>query len=293
LPYTYTLTTTLPASAHEIYEAWLDSLAHSEMTGAEASTSEDIDAEVSAWDGYITGRNLELVRAERIVQTWRTTQFGDEHEDSIITLTLESAEGGTLLTLVHSNVPDDQTGYEQGGWQEYYFDPMHEYFSKRERRAAEEHREPSRPAAPAEPAAPRPRRPRKAAAKKAEPAPPPPEVAMPEPEVPPAKIATGKKAAGTKKAAGKKAAAPKKAAGTKKAAATKKAVGAKKAASAKKAAGTKKAAGSKKAAGKKAASKKAAGAKKSKRAAAPKAAAKRAKKTKKTAPKAASGKRRR
>ena len=51
--------------------------------------------------------------------------------DSIITVTLQEVEGGTLLTLVHSNVPDEQTSYEQGGWQEHYFEPMKEYFADR------------------------------------------------------------------------------------------------------------------------------------------------------------------
>lgn len=131
VPYAFTLTTTIPASAQEIYDAWLDSLTHSEMTRGEASMSDEVDAEVSAWDRYITGRNLELVPGERIVQSWRTTQFTDEHEDSIITVTLQEVEGGTLLTLVHSNVPDEQTSYEQGGWQEHYFEPMKEYFADR------------------------------------------------------------------------------------------------------------------------------------------------------------------
>ena len=133
VPYAFTLTAAVPASAQEIYDAWLDSLAHSEMTGGKASMSDEVDAEVSAWDGYISGRNLELIPGERIVQSWRTTQFTDEHEDSIITLTFEEAEDGTLITLVHSNVPDEQTSYELGGWQEYYFRPMKEYFARRER----------------------------------------------------------------------------------------------------------------------------------------------------------------
>src|SRR6516162_8766005 len=97
MPYAFTLTTTIPASAQDIYDAWLNSLAHSEMTGGQASMSDEIDAEVSAWDGYITGRNLELVPGERIVQSWRTTQFTDEHEDSIITMTLEGVEDGQCL----------------------------------------------------------------------------------------------------------------------------------------------------------------------------------------------------
>ena len=131
MPYTYTLTATLPASAAEIYQAWLDSQAHSEMTGGEARQSDQVGAAVSAWDDYITGRNLELVPGERIVQSWRTTQFTDEHEDSVIVITLDEVEDGTLLTLVHRNVPEEQTGYERGGWQEHYFEPMKKYFAKR------------------------------------------------------------------------------------------------------------------------------------------------------------------
>jgi Activator of Hsp90 ATPase homolog 1-like protein len=68
---------------------------------------------------------------ERIVQSWRTADFSDEHEDSIITLTLEAVEGGTLLTLAHTNVPDGQTSYELGGWEEHYFEPMTQYFADR------------------------------------------------------------------------------------------------------------------------------------------------------------------
>ena len=131
MPYTFTLTTTIPASARQIFDAWLDSLAHSEMTGSKANMSSEVGADVSAWGGYITGCNLELIPGERIVQSWRTAQFLEEHEDSIITVTLEDAENGTLLTLVHSNVPDDQMSYEQGGWEQHYFGPMKKYFADR------------------------------------------------------------------------------------------------------------------------------------------------------------------
>jgi uncharacterized protein YndB with AHSA1/START domain len=105
MPYSYTLSTVIPASPAEIYRAWLDSIAHSEMTGGEATMSDEVGADMSAWDGYITGRNLELVPGERIVQSWRTTEFDDELEDSIVTVLLQETEDGTLLRLEHSNVP--------------------------------------------------------------------------------------------------------------------------------------------------------------------------------------------
>ena len=66
-----------------------------------------------------------------VYQSWRTTQFTDEHEDSIVTVTLDETNDGTLLTFVHSDVPDGQTSYEQSGWQEHYFEPMKEYFASR------------------------------------------------------------------------------------------------------------------------------------------------------------------
>ena len=129
MQYDYRLTVIIPAAAREIYDAWLDSLAHSEMTGGRANMSAELGAEFSAWDGYITGRNLELVPGERIVQSWRTTKFPEDHEDSTITVTLEESDDGTLLTLWHSNVPEGHLGYEQGGWQKSYFEPMIAYFS--------------------------------------------------------------------------------------------------------------------------------------------------------------------
>jgi hypothetical protein len=99
------------------------------MTGAEARMSDKVGADFSAWDEYIRGRNLELVPGERIVQAWRTSKFTGENEDSIVTITLEEADDGTLFTLVHSNVPDEQRNYEEGGWESNYFAPMRAYFA--------------------------------------------------------------------------------------------------------------------------------------------------------------------
>ncbi len=133
MPYTYVLTATIPASAQKIYQTWLDSAGHSEMTGADANMSDKAGAQVSAWDGYISGRNLELIPGRRIVQSWRTSEFTDEHADSVITVLLEDVGDGALLTLEHKNVPDDQRSYQQGGWQSNYFEPMVAYFQRKQK----------------------------------------------------------------------------------------------------------------------------------------------------------------
>jgi uncharacterized protein YndB with AHSA1/START domain len=166
MPYSYTLTTVVPADPQDIFDAWLDSAGHSDMTGGKASMSPDIGAEVTAWDGYITGRNLELVPGERIVQSWRTTNFTGDHEDSIVTVTLERTEEGTLLTLEHSNVPDGQTSYEEGGWHTHYFQPMQEYFAKRQQAAPRRPRKAARKTSAAAKKRPAKRASKKAGAKK-------------------------------------------------------------------------------------------------------------------------------
>jgi uncharacterized protein YndB with AHSA1/START domain len=128
MSYDFTLTALIPATPQAIYDAWLDSSGHTRMTGGEAQMSAEAGGSFTAWDGYISGRNLELIPHTRIVQSWRTTRFTEQHPDSKITVTLASATGGTILTLTHSNVPDGQTSYEEGGWQTHYFEPMQKYF---------------------------------------------------------------------------------------------------------------------------------------------------------------------
>lgn len=130
MSYDFTLTTIIPATPQAVYDTWLDSRGHTAMTGSTAKTSAKVGAKVSAWGGYISGRNLALVPGKRIVQSWRTTKFTDAHADSTITVTLAPVKGGTRLTLRHANVPDGQTSYQKGGWQNSYFAQMQAYFAK-------------------------------------------------------------------------------------------------------------------------------------------------------------------
>jgi uncharacterized protein YndB with AHSA1/START domain len=129
MPYDFELTALLPATPQQVYDAWLSSEGHSTMTGGAATINPDVGGDFVAWDGYITGTTLELDPHRRIVQTWRTTSFTDEDEDSIIEVLLEPVGDETRITVRHSNVPSEHLGYEDGGWKKSYFDPMHSHFS--------------------------------------------------------------------------------------------------------------------------------------------------------------------
>ena len=129
MPFGFTLSDTIPATPQQVFEAWLDSDGHTAMTGSAATATPQEGGAFTAWDGYISGRNLVLEPGRRIVQSWRTTRFTAEDANSQIEVLLEPVAGGTRLTLHHTNVPDGHTGYQDGGWQDHYFEPMKKYFA--------------------------------------------------------------------------------------------------------------------------------------------------------------------
>ncbi|MEI6621431.1 MAG: SRPBCC domain-containing protein [Actinomycetes bacterium] len=116
------------AEPDALYQAWLDSAQHSAMTGAPAEISPVVGGEYSAWAGYITGRTIRLEPTRRIVQTWRAEEFDPDEQDSVIDVVFEPEDFGTRVTIRHTNVPTRLRGFEEGGWQENYFDPMKSYF---------------------------------------------------------------------------------------------------------------------------------------------------------------------
>lgn len=127
MPPAFEISAIFPASPEQLYTAWLDSAQHSAMTGGAAEVSDQPGAAFTAWDGYIHGRNLELEPGRRIVQAWRTTEFAPDEPDSRLEILFEPVEGGTRLTLRHTELPEHGMQYKQG-WVEAYFDPIKAYF---------------------------------------------------------------------------------------------------------------------------------------------------------------------
>ncbi len=115
------------ATPEQVYDAWLDSEGHSKMTGGAAEASAQVGGEFSAWDGYISGKNLELEPGKRILQSWRTQEFQESDADSELEITLKGVPEGTKLTLKHTKLPEHGMQYKDG-WGEHYFEPMKAYF---------------------------------------------------------------------------------------------------------------------------------------------------------------------
>ncbi len=119
----------LPVSVEQLYRAWLDSAAHSSFTGSPADIDPRVGGRFTAWDGYIEGVTLEMEPYRRILQAWRTSEFPEGSPDSRLEILLEDAgQSQTRLALLHSEIPDGQGLSYLQGWEDYYFQPMQEYF---------------------------------------------------------------------------------------------------------------------------------------------------------------------
>lgn len=127
----FELTCHLKVSPAQAYEAWLSSELHRDMTGGpRAQIDPRKGGAFTAWDGFISGVTMDLTPGSRILQRWRTTDFDEHQGDSRLEILFEADGEGTLLRLRHSEIPGDLAEDLKQGWQDFYFNPMKEYFGQ-------------------------------------------------------------------------------------------------------------------------------------------------------------------
>ncbi len=118
-------------SPDDVYDAFVNAKKHAAFTGAAATGSGRVGAKFTAWDGYISGVNRELVKGRKLVQDWQTTEWPDGAPPSTVEFSFTAAKGGTEIRMVHSNVPAEQADSYRQGWIDYYWEPLKAYFSER------------------------------------------------------------------------------------------------------------------------------------------------------------------
>jgi uncharacterized protein YndB with AHSA1/START domain len=120
----------VPATPAQVYDALVKPRIHEAFTGAPATGSARVGGRFTAWDGYISGVNRELVTGRRIVQDWGTTEWPDGAGPSRVEFSLRPVKGGTEIRMVHSKVPAEQADAYRQGWIDYYWTPLADYFAR-------------------------------------------------------------------------------------------------------------------------------------------------------------------
>ena len=117
----------IPAPPEDVYLALTKPETLRLWTGEIAEMSTEPGSEFSLWEESITGRNLEFEEGKKIVQQW---YFGEQEEESIVTIKLHPHKLGASVELKHTNIPNE--AYEEivEGWDETYFRSLREFYEE-------------------------------------------------------------------------------------------------------------------------------------------------------------------
>ena len=116
------------AKPKAVFDAWLSSEDHAAMTGGAAEIDPRERGLFTAWDGYIAGKTTKIDRrARRVVQTWRTVEFG-RAPDSRVEVEFRAHKGNTQVLLKHTRLRRGDGAKYTVGWYENYLVPMTRHF---------------------------------------------------------------------------------------------------------------------------------------------------------------------
>ena len=115
----------IKGSKQDVYMALTNPFTIQLWTGEPAEMSPEPDTEFSMWDGSISGRNIEFIKDELIRQEW---YFGEQEEESIVTIKLHTHKQGTSVELRHTNIPDEAYDDIVNGWNVSYFGSLNDFF---------------------------------------------------------------------------------------------------------------------------------------------------------------------
>lgn len=117
----------IPAPPSDVYLALTIETTIELWSGDKAQMNAMPGSEFSLWDGSIVGKNIEFEEGKKIVQQW---YFGDQPEESIVTIKLHAHEEGTSVELRHTNIPDDDYEDIVDGWIHTYFGAVQEFYEE-------------------------------------------------------------------------------------------------------------------------------------------------------------------
>ena len=106
----------------------MESKQFSELTSAPAEIGREVGSSFSCFGGMISGRHVELVPGQLIVQAWRVGNW-DMGIYSIARFELISKGAKTRLIFDHTGFPVENYDHLKEGWQKNYWDNLQKYLA--------------------------------------------------------------------------------------------------------------------------------------------------------------------
>lgn len=93
------------------------------LSDAKAEISGEAGGAFSVFGGYVTGRQLEMIAGQRLVEAWRSASWAPGAY-SIAKFELSAQGAGSKLVFEHGGFPQGQAEHLVAGWKGNYWEPM-------------------------------------------------------------------------------------------------------------------------------------------------------------------------
>ncbi|MDH4092433.1 MAG: SRPBCC domain-containing protein [Cyclobacteriaceae bacterium] len=118
-------------SPKKLYDMFLNAKHHGAITGGAAKITPRSGTAFSVHNGYVTGKNLQLVDGRLIVQSWFGSDWSKGETDSTFILYFQRAGKDTVIYMTHANIPDEHVEAIRKGWIAYYWKPWKQYLASK------------------------------------------------------------------------------------------------------------------------------------------------------------------
>jgi uncharacterized protein YndB with AHSA1/START domain len=117
----------LPATPIQVMQMLTDQKQISIWSGEEAVFEAKEGGKVSLFGAWMNGE-VKKISAEELSYTWKTSEWTEETEASLVHFKLKAEGEQTLLVLNHTNLPnEDEVKAHNSGWHDFFFTPLEDY----------------------------------------------------------------------------------------------------------------------------------------------------------------------
>lgn len=117
----------LPATPSQVMQMLTEQKQIEIWSGEDAVFEVSEGGKVSLFGGWMHGE-VKKLSADELSYSWRTGEWTEEIESSLVHFKLKASGEHTLLVLNHTNLPnEDEVKSHKTGWNDFFFTPLEDY----------------------------------------------------------------------------------------------------------------------------------------------------------------------
>jgi activator of HSP90 ATPase len=118
----------IAADPQRVYQCLLVTEQFAAFSGRPARIDAQEGGAFTLFEGWIVGRNIELIPGERVVQAWRPTHW-NAGIYSIARFELKTVGRATKIIFDHTGFPEGDYDSLLSGWNGHYWDPLAKFLA--------------------------------------------------------------------------------------------------------------------------------------------------------------------